>query len=58
MLECVSAQFWCITGKNTNKVTSYSPLTNDHSQTGSNIFVTSFLKGSGATTCKYEMTLI
>ncbi len=44
--------------KNTNKVSSSSPLKHGHSHTGSYIFYTGHMAGNGVTTCKYEITLL
>ncbi len=53
MSESVSAQFGVIIDKkNTDKVSSASPLKHGHSQTGSCILATDHMTGSGATTCK------
>ncbi len=43
---------------NTNKVTSPAILRYGHWQTGSNIFLTGHMTGSGATTCKWEIRLL
>ncbi len=52
MSECDSAQFWfIIEKKNLQSYISFYPV-NGHSQTGSNIFVTGHMTGSGTTTYK------